>query len=92
MVRQRQLSGILAGATALRGQITALPGDDEASLPLFTPNGADVIRLAGEDLMETLYREYGDFALDQVVVICRSNKRANLFNQGIRNSVLFREG
>ena len=92
VVRQRQLSGILAGATALRGQITALPGDDEASLPLFTPNGADVIRLAGEDLMETLYREYGDFALDQVVVICRSNKRANLFNQGIRNSVLFREG
>ena len=91
VVRQRQLSGILAGATALRGQIATLPGGDEASLPLFNPNGTDVIRLAGEDLMETLFREYGDFALDQVVVICRSNKRANLFNQGIRNSVLFRE-
>lgn len=91
VVRQKQLSGILAGATALRGQIASLPGGDEASLPLFSPNGTDVIRLAGEDLMETLYREYGDFALDQVVVICRSNKRANLFNQGIRNSVLFRE-
>ena len=91
VVRQRQLSGILSGATALRGQIATLPGGDEASLPLFNPNGTDVIRLAGEDLMETLFREYGDFALDQVVVICRSNKRANLFNQGIRNSVLFRE-
>lgn len=91
VVRQRQLSGILSGATALRSQIATLPGSEEATLPLFNPNGVDVIRLAGEDLMETLYREYGDFALDQVVVICRSNKRANLFNQGIRNSVLFRE-
>ncbi len=91
VVRQKQLSGILAGATALRSQITSLTGGDEAQMPLFSPNGVDVIRLAGEDLMETLYREYGDFALDQVVVICRSNKRANLFNQGVRNTVLFRE-
>ena len=91
VVRQKQLSGILAGATALRSQITTLPGGEEAVLPLFNPNGVDVIRLSGEDLMETLYREYGDFSLDQVVVICRSNKRANLFNQGVRNSVLFRE-
>ena len=91
VVRQKQLSGILAGATSLRGQISSFLETGEASLPLFSPNGTDVIRLAGEDLMETLYREYGDFALDQVVVICRSNKRANLFNQGIRNSVLLRE-
>lgn len=91
VVRQKQLSGILAGATALRSQITSLVAGDEARMPLFSPNGVDVIRLAGEDLMETLYREYSDFALDQVVVICRSNKRANLFNQGVRNTVLFRE-
>ena len=91
VVRQKQLSGILSGATALRAQITTLPAGDEASLPLFSPNGADVIRLPGEELMETLFREYGNYALDQVVVICRSNKRANLFNQGVRNSVLFRE-
>ncbi len=91
VVRQKQFSGILAGATALRSQITSLVSGDEARMPLFSPNGVDVIRLAGEDLMETLYREYGDFALDQVVVICRSNKRANLFNQGVRNTVLFRE-
>lgn len=91
VVRQKQLSGILAGATALRSQISSLVAGDEARMPLFSPNGVDVIRLAGEDLMETLYREYGDFALDQVVVICRSNKRANLFNQGVRNTVLFRE-
>jgi exodeoxyribonuclease-5 len=91
VVRQQQLSGILDNATHIRSQITDLSAVDEAQMPLFSPNGTDVIRLAGEDLMETLYREYGDFALDQVVVVCRSNKRANLFNQGIRNTVLFRE-
>lgn len=91
VVRQQQLSGILANATTLRNQIAVLSEGEEASLPLFNPNGTDVVRLAGEDLMETLYREYGDYALEQVAIICRSNKRANLFNQGIRNSVLFRE-
>lgn len=90
VVRQQQLSGILSNATNLRTQISSLTAA-EAQMPLFAPNGTDVVRLAGEDLMETLFREYGDFALDQVVVVCRSNKRANLFNQGIRNSVLFRE-
>ena len=91
VVRQQQLSGILANATTLRNQIAVLGGGDEASLPLFAPNDTDVIRLSGEELMETLYREYGDYALEQVAIICRSNKRANLFNQGVRNSVLFRE-
>ncbi|MBR1765763.1 MAG: AAA family ATPase [Bacteroidales bacterium] len=91
VVRQRRLSGILAGATALRSQIASIPAGTEVDMPLFHPNGDDVVRLDGSDLMETLFREYGNFALDQVVVICRSNKRANLFNQGVRNSVLFRE-
>ena len=90
VVRQQQLSGILSNATNLRTQISSLTAA-EAQMPLFAPNGTDVVRLSGEDLMETLFREYGDFALDQVVVVCRSNKRANLFNQGIRNSVLFRK-
>lgn len=91
VVRQQHLSGILSNATNLRSQIASLPNGEEATLPLFSPNGTDVIRLAGEELMETLYREYGDYALEQVVVICRSNKRTNLFNQGIRNRILFRE-
>jgi exodeoxyribonuclease-5 len=91
VVRQQQLSGILTGATALRGQIAELPTGGEALMPLFIPDGKDVIRLVGADLQETLFREYDGYALDQVVVITRSNKRANLFNQGIRNSVLFRE-
>ena len=91
VVRQQHMSGILHNATTLREQIAFLGSYDEAQLPLFTPS-PDVIRLQGEDLMETLFREYEAYNLEDVVVITRSNKRANLFNQGIRGSVLFRDG
>ena len=90
VVRQQRQSGILSNATSLRGKISSLGEDDEAPLPLFSP-APDVVRLSGEDLMDTLFREYDTYALEDVVVVTRSNKRANLFNQGIRNSVLFRE-
>ncbi|MBR6291745.1 MAG: AAA family ATPase [Bacteroidales bacterium] len=90
VVRQQNMSGILADATDLRAQISELPSGMEARFPLFT-TAPDVIRLEGADLMETLFREYGTYNLEDVVVVTRSNKRANLFNQGIRGSVLFRE-
>ena len=90
VVRQQQLSGILDNATSLRSQISRMVASDEAQLPLFSA-APDVVNLVGENLMETLFREYAAYALEEVVVITRSNKRANLFNQGIRNSVLFRE-
>lgn len=91
VVRQQQQSGILDNATALRGRIASFSAGDEALFPSFH-TAPDVVRLEGEELMDTLNREYGSYNLEDVVVITRSNKRANLFNQGIRNSVLFREG
>lgn len=91
VVRQQQLSGILENATDLRGQIVSLAAGEEVQVPLFH-SAPDVTRLAGQDLMETLFREYAGEAQEDVVIVTRSNKRANLFNQGIRNSVLFREG
>ena len=90
VVRQQSLSGILANATVLRNQIADLASDEEATLPLFN-TAPDVVNLQGADLMETLYREYGTYNLEDVVVVTRSNKRANLFNQGIRSSILYRE-
>ncbi|MCR4828290.1 MAG: AAA family ATPase [Bacteroidales bacterium] len=92
VVRQDSLSGILATATAIRQQITTMEDYDEPQLPLFeVDNLPDVVRLDGADLEETLNREYGSGILDEVVFVTRSNKRANLFNQSIRNRVLFRE-
>ena len=90
VVRQQSLSGILANATSIREQIAVMSGSDEVRLPLFTV-ADDVVNLAGSDLMETLYGEYGSRRQEEVVIVTRSNKRANLFNQGVRNSILFRE-
>lgn len=90
VVRQQEMSGILYNATDLRKQIATMPDDEEANLPLFHTM-PDVIRLSGGDYQETLFREYEQFSTEEVVTITRSNKRANLLNQGIRNQVLFRE-
>lgn len=92
VVRQQQLSGILANATAIRGQIAAMNDYDEVQMPLFQVDGFDdIVRLKGADLEETLNREYSDGGLDSAVFVCRSNKRANLFNQAVRNRVLYRD-
>ena len=92
VVRQQHLSGILLNATLLRQRLMGLAEGEHPELPLFDlENCDDVLRLSGADLEETLNREYGNDRLEQVAVITRSNKRANLFNQEIRNRILYRE-
>jgi len=92
VVRQQHQSGILSTATAVRHTIATIQDFDEVPLPLFHLDGFDdVVRLNGADLEETLNREYGSGNLDDVVFVCRSNKRANLYNDAIRNRILFRD-
>lgn len=45
----------------------------------------------GDELIEQLGSSYGTAGLDDTIVITRSNKRANIYNQGIRNTILDRE-
>ena len=89
VVRQSLQSGILANATAIRGKITA----KDTLFPFFGTNlQIDVKRAEGsemEDLLNTAYSRYGT---ENVVVITRSNKRANFYNREIRNRILYREG
>lgn len=92
VVRQQHQSGILHNATLLRQQISGMEAYDEVQMPLFQCKSySDIVRLHGADLEETLYREYNDKSHEDVAIICRSNKRANLYNQSIRNRVLYRE-
>ena len=92
VVRQQQLSGILHNATRLRNQIVSMEEFDEIKFPLFDLNQfTDVVRLQPSDFEEVLHTEFGEDNLEHVALITRSNKRANLFNQGIRNRVLYRE-
>ena len=51
----------------------------------------DVCRITGADLIETINTCYDQAGMDETIIICRSNKRANLYNKGIRNTILYRE-
>lgn len=90
VVRQQEGGGILANATLLRALLDS--AEDIAVYPrLHTQGFADVHSISGAELLEELNYCYDQYGLEETLVVCRSNKRANLFNQGIRNSVLYRE-
>ena len=89
VVRQGQESGILWNATVLRQLITS---GDTYSLPKIKITGfADVKLLPGNELVDKLEECYQHDGEDETIVVCRSNKRANIYNMGIRSKILWRE-
>ena len=89
VVRQLGDSGILWNATALRQLIT---DGDAFALPKIKVSGFPDIRvLPGDELIEEISSCYDKVGMDETIVVCRSNKRANIYNKGIRNSILYRE-
>ena len=89
VVRQEQESGILWNATRLRQMIA---DEDFGRLPRIRLTGfADIKRVPGNELIDELERCYDNDGLDETIVICRSNKRANIYNKGIRAQILWRE-
>jgi len=89
VLRQSQDSGILYNATVIRQMITH---NEATQLPKIRFNGfADISVVPGDELIESLASSYSEVGMDETMVITRSNKRANVFNQGIRNMVLGRE-
>ena len=92
VVRQQKNSGILYNATLLRMQISQMEECDVPQLPLFDLSDCtDIQRLHGADLEEVLNQEYSAQGQEQMAIVTRSNKSANMFNQAIRNRILFRE-
>ncbi len=92
VVRQQRESGILWNATRLRERIADAPesvGLDELGLDV--KRFDDIVRISGGELIETLTDAYGQYGEDEVVVLCRSNKRANRYNAGIRAQVQWKE-
>jgi len=88
VVRQKENSGILVNATNIRHQQKTQPNN----FPKFnTLSFDDIVPISGNDLQEYLDQEISNYGVDGAIVICRSNKRANLFNQQIRNLILWRE-
>ena len=96
VVRQQKESGILWNATRLREMISSDPYGGEVFSPeelgLRTDGFDDVVRINGGELLDTLNRAYfSDYSKDDAVVLCRSNKRANRYNAGIRAQVFYDE-
>ena len=88
VLRQSQDSGILWNAT----QVRCMMADGGWSLPKIRFQGfPDIINVPGGELIESLATSYSRAGMDETMVITRSNKRANIYNQGIRNTVLDRE-
>lgn len=89
VVRQGEASGILFNATAIRRMIT---DGSLGGLPVVRLRGfADVCVVNGDELIESLASSYSRVGMDETAVITRSNKRANVYNRGIRAMVLGRE-
>ena len=89
MVRQADSSGILWNATHLR---TLLENEDIFAFPKIRCHGfPDVRNISGNDLIEILEECYHRDGEDETIVVTRSNKRANIYNNGIRAKILWRE-
>ncbi|MBR5055710.1 MAG: ATP-binding domain-containing protein, partial [Bacteroidales bacterium] len=88
VVRQAEGSGILTNATIVR---SLLERETPAVPKLRLKGFEDIERITGGDLIETVSDAVGRYGLDNIVVLCRSNKRANRYNAGIRSTVLYRE-
>lgn len=90
VVRQTKDSGILYNATALRNRIGESM-DGTGFFPIELSAFDDVERVSGGELIETISSAYDKYGLFETTVVTRSNKRANLFNKGIRGSILYKE-
>ncbi|MCT8340179.1 AAA family ATPase [Flavobacteriaceae bacterium TK19130] len=89
VVRQQQDSGILLNATELRQRLADGFYED---FKFDIKNFKDVVRpFDGQELMDAINDAYTQLGNEESVIIVRSNKRANLYNQNIRSRILFQE-
>ena len=89
VARQALDSGILANATHIREQLNrgaTLPGDTHFPTPAH-----DVQSLSSNEFIDTLEQAYREVGEEETLIITRSNKRTNLFNQGVRARILWKE-
>lgn len=89
VMRQSGSSGILHNATMLREMVAG----DAAGIfpPVVFKDFPDVCRVSGEELIEAIEGCYNEVGTDETIILCRSNKRANIYNEGIRRRILYRE-
>lgn len=89
VMRQLSTSGILHNATMLRNLVCNAA---ENELPKVALSGFnDICSVRGDELIEAIDGCYSDVGIEDTIILCRSNKRANVYNEGIRRRILYRE-
>ncbi|MCR5050088.1 MAG: AAA family ATPase [Paludibacteraceae bacterium] len=88
VARQALDSGILCEATKLREELNQLTPNVPVSL---NDNKRDIIRVPGEEVIDTIERSWHDVGAEETLIITRSNKMTNLYNQGVRARILWKE-
>jgi exodeoxyribonuclease-5 len=87
VARQALDSGILSEATRLRQMLTA-----NSLKPIAVqPNGLDIVKVPGDELIETIENSWHTVGSEETLIIARSNKMTNLYNQGVRARILWKE-
>ena len=87
VARQALDSGILAEATRIR----ELLNNQRTQSTQITPNNSDIIKVPGEEVIETLENSWREVGAEETLIITRSNKMTNLYNGGVRARVLWKE-
>lgn len=88
VLRQGLDSGVLLNATRLRVAIA----EGTNQFPGFVlEDYDDIVRLGGAELLDALEDAYRKNGADDTIIICRSNKRANVYNQQIRARIRWQE-
>ncbi|MEO1049832.1 MAG: AAA family ATPase [Bacteroidota bacterium] len=85
VMRQAQDSGILENATSLR----AILGQKQIEIKFRTKGYPDIYRMTGERMEDGIRYAYDKYGVENTIVICRSNRNANAYNNYIRNQIHF---
>ena len=91
VARQAMDSGILAEATRIRESLLETALARQAGTFSVRPDNKDIIKLPGEEAIETLEDSFRSVGAEETLIIARSNKMTNLYNQGVRARLLWKE-
>ena len=91
VARQALDSGILSNATTLRHVALNPHNSVEKDMWGYLQQSADLEMISGSDFIEKIEESYRDIGAEQTIILTRTNKRTNIYNQGIRARILWRE-
>ncbi len=88
VLRQNENSGILSNATNIRNKIKIKESENPK---FYLNNQKDIVKINGDELEDAINSAYSKYGVEDTIIICRSNKRANIFNQQIRARIRWQE-